>query len=81
MTVFKCQICNHSQETVWRLGYNYIFNNQFGVYFSNSGPMHKDVSQWNEHDKRRALNSPSYPRNYYLQRQVKEYDLRKSLKK
>ena len=39
-----------------------------------NSPMHKDVFQWTERDKSRALKSPSYPHNLYLQRQVQQYN-------
>ena len=37
-------------------------------------PMLKDISEWTDEDRHRALNSPSYNHNYYLQNKVQEYN-------
>ena len=39
-----------------------------------NSPMMKDVSEWTDEDRHRALNSPSYNQNYYLQNKVQEYN-------
>ena len=39
-----------------------------------NSPMHKDVSEWDDWDRYRAENSPSYKYNYYLQQQVDQYN-------
>jgi hypothetical protein len=39
-----------------------------------NSPMYKDVSEWSDWDKTRAINSPSYQSNYYLQNQVRQYN-------
>lgn len=36
--------------------------------------MYKDVSEWDDWDRWRAENSPSYKNNYYLQNKVDQYN-------
>ena len=39
-----------------------------------NSPMYKDVSEWDDWDRWRAENSPSYKNNYYLQNKVDQYN-------
>ena len=63
-------------KTLWPKNLNDGENEVIEEMKDPNSPMLKDVSEWTDDDRHRALNSPSYNQNYYLQSKVKEYNRR-----